>query len=497
MKKMPAKKYAFLAAISAVLTSLSQITEGWFLAAFSLVPIYICLLRINVRHVVICLWVFLVTYHGILCAFLVTLYDYLALPRLMSVLICIAAVIVLSCFLSLVMFISIYPAVKLSTKSAVLKVTVFAACFSFGQLLTEIIPVISFPWAKLENAFAYQPVMLQSAALLGGNFTAFLILMFNGLAACLVISLTQENAKLTLKYSAALSLLFSATLCGGALYMVTREAGDSINVTAVQGSEEGMLKAVQSSDDAAKEYSMLINGLSDIQHNVILLPETAISTVLSDEHISLLTGSAKNNSAIVTGCIYKDENGYRYNALVALNGSGTRHLKQVLVPIGEYMPFFRLKGFASLTPSRIGGSLIIDGRKYAAVICIESIYSSLLSRQIDSGCEMILLSTNDSWFKDSYARELHFRHCIVRAVEYDRYLMRSGNCGISALIDRSGNIAAAEFGKESSSVTAQAQLLGTKTPYSVFGNIFQLPAALYVSGYYLLALMRKITRSKA
>lgn len=497
MKKMPAKKYAFLAAFSAVLTSLSQITEGWYLAAFSLVPLYICLFLTNLRQTVICLWTFLLTYHSILCAFLITLYDYIALPKLLSVLICIAAVIVLSAFLSTIMFTAVYPAVRLNTKSAVLKVTAFAACFSLGQLLTEIIPVMSFPWAKLENAFAYQPVMLQSAALLGGNFTAFLILLFNGLIACIIISMTKENVKLTLKYSAALSLIFASSLFGGALYMVAGEVGERINVTAVQGSEEGMLKAVQSSDDAAKEYSSLINALPNMDRDIILLPETAISTVLSDEHVSVLTSSVKNTSTVVTGCIYKSDNGQRYNALVALDGSGTRHLKQVLVPIGEYMPFFKLKGFASLTPAKTGGSLTVEGRKYAAIICIESIYSSLLSRQIDSGCEMILLSTNDSWFKDSYARELHFRHCIVRAIEYDRYLLRSGNCGISALIDRSGNIVSAEFGKDSSSVTAQAQMLDTKTPYSVLGNIFQLPAALYVSSYYILALLRKITRSKA
>ncbi len=477
-----------LAAVSGVLTALSQTTQSWYLAFFCIVPLYFCIFCQSVKNAVKCFFFSMTVYHGIMCSFLLSLYDYLKLPFLLMLMICVIVVAMIALLQSAIMLAAVYPSIKTQFKSRAVKIAAFSACFSLGQYFMEIVPYISFPWARVENALSFQPVLLQSAALFGGGFTAFLLLLFNGLTACLLEALFRENIKRTLSLSAVAALGFSVVTACGAWYMLGKTGGETIPVAAVQGSQEGLKKNSQSAEQAAEEYSALISQMPENSAELALLPETAFPCVLNENIANMLP---KSPPYIVTGCIYESE-GKRYNCLSPLSDTKSVHLKQVLVPLGEYTPFFKLSGFTSLTPSKANNCISLGGRKYAASICIESIYSSLLSSQIADGGSMILMSTNDSWFKNSFARQVHFRHSILRAAEYDRSLLRSGNCGISALIDRNGFVTAAQYGKQGAFITANAELSDTRTPYSVWGNIFQLPALLFVIRFYVLAAVSKL-----
>ena len=50
-----------------------------------------------------------------------------------------------------------------------------------------------------------------------------------------------------------------------------------------------------------------------------------------------------------------------------------------------------------------------------------------------------MIPTNDSWFDGSFGKALHRSHAILRAVENGRDIVRTGNTGISAVIDAYGN----------------------------------------------------------
>ena len=490
MKKIPDKYYMYLSAFSAVLTALSQTTYTWYLSLFCLSPLFLGLFyqpRISFMKSVT---VFMLTYHGIMCGFLMTLYDYLDLPAAVMSIICLIAAAALAALQSAVMTAAVYPSVAADIKSRAVRIIVFSVCFSLGQYFLEIIPYLSFPWARLENALAYQPVLLQISALLGGGAAGTVILLLNGMFACLLDALFHKNVRKMLKNSAALLVCFSALTVCGAAYMLSKDTEKTINVTAVQGPHEGLEKNSQSAEEAAVEYSHILSGLTD-DTDLVLPPETAVSDELTKRLTDILSQSTDSQTSIVTGCIY-EQDGKRYNCMSPIGESGSRHLKQVLVPFGEFIPFADVDGFTSLTASDRGDCITVGGHRFAASICIESIYSSLLSGQIADGGEMILISTNDSWFKNSFAREVQFRHSIIRAVEYDRSIVRSGNCGISAVIDRNGRIIAAEYGKGAAAVTASAELSHTRTPYSVIGNIFQLPALLFVIWYYTVWLTEKL-----
>lgn len=110
----------------------------------------------------------------------------------------------------------------------------------------------------------------------------------------------------------------------------------------------------------------------------------------------------------MTGSFYL-ENGKDYNALFAYDKNGiasSPYLKQVLVPFGEKTPFagiFHLDTMSECADERHTKPLASDGMTIGSVICIESIFPSLVSRQKEQGAQIICVSTNDSWFGKSSA----------------------------------------------------------------------------------------------
>ena len=59
---------------------------------------------------------------------------------------------------------------------------------------------------------------------------------------------------------------------------------------------------------------------------------------------------------------------------------------------------------------------------------------------VKEGAELILLSTNDSWFSDSSAAYMHNNQARFRAVEFSRYIARSANTGLSSFISNTGEV---------------------------------------------------------
>lgn len=490
MEKLSSYSLAVLAVSSGIFTAFAQITAAWYICGVCMIPLFIILTRSPPKRTAKAVAVFMLCYHGIMCSFLMTLYDYISAPKAVAIILCALATAALTALQSTVMMIAVLPAIMLKARPF-LRSAVFSACFVLGQFLLEIMPLLAFPWARLENSLAYQPLLLQTSALLGGNFTAFIILMFNAAAAFMLSALWRERIAATLGWTAFASLIFSANLSFGALYISGKESGPSVTVAAIQGDAEGISKDLLTPEQSALEYGEQLAALPP-RVDFALLPETALSDTISDKLRSSLTEKASADTSVIVGCIYSDGS-RRYNCLCALDG-GKKHLKNILVPFGEYTPFSKSGG---LTPAKSNDCVTVKGRKFASLICIESIFSTLLSPQIDSGGQLILIPTNDSWFKSSFARSLHFRHSILRAVEYDRFAVRSGNCGISAIIDRSGFIKASNYSKEKGAVIARAELLNTMTPYAAVGNAFVLPPMAFALWFYvkraLELLLKKIT----
>ena len=72
------------------------------------------------------------------------------------------------------------------------------------------------------------------------------------------------------------------------------------------------------------------------------------------------------------------------------------------------------------------------------MICYELIYSGKLYK--DNKFDYIINISEDGWFGNSIGPKQHFAHSIFRSIESGKYIIRSANNGISAIINPSGKI---------------------------------------------------------
>ena len=123
-----------------------------------------------------------------------------------------------------------------------------------------------------------------------------------------------------------------------------------------------------------------------------------------------------------------------------------------LVPFGEFLPLekiLRSIGLRSLTNNYQSYSSgknreIININenefdiKILPLICYEIIYSGKISDNPEF--DYIINISEDGWFGESIGPNQHFAHGVFRAIESGKYLIRSANNGITALINPIGSV---------------------------------------------------------
>ena len=135
--------------------------------------------------------------------------------------------------------------------------------------------------------------------------------------------------------------------------------------------------------------------------------------------------------------------------LVDAQGQPAGHYdKSHLVPFGEFLPpwlafdFLKplLQGVGDFTPGRAVAPLRTGNLALGPLICYESIFPEIAQQRVADGANVLVNISNDGWFGDSAAPEQHLQLAVLRAVEQGRWLLRSTNTGISAVIDHRGRI---------------------------------------------------------
>ena len=165
-----------------------------------------------------------------------------------------------------------------------------------------------------------------------------------------------------------------------------------------------------------------------------------------------------------------------------------------LVPFGEFLPFEKILnkiGLKTITNNfgsfekgserdiiEISNSLS-EKLKFLPLICYEVIYSGNLSKNYDF--DFIVNISEDGWFGKSIGPEQHFVHSIFRAIETGKYILRSSNNGISAIINPLGQIEKQiKFGN-SGYIDFEEKKDLNKTIFSIYGNkIFMILILLYI-----------------
>jgi apolipoprotein N-acyltransferase len=187
---------------------------------------------------------------------------------------------------------------------------------------------------------------------------------------------------------------------------------------------------------------------------------------------------------ILIGSLLKTSTGYQNGAVLVMpdGTEGGRFAKTHLVPFGEYVPlrawlFFARPVVDIVTDLEPGDSLKpleSPAGKLGVTICYEGIFPELVRTQVRMGAEILVNITNDAWYRGTPGPAQHFLIERVRAVETDRYLIRSANMGVSGVVNPRGRLEATTSPGGPAAFWGLISARNTVTPWTSMGNLWLL-----------------------
>ncbi|NOZ01862.1 MAG: apolipoprotein N-acyltransferase, partial [Deltaproteobacteria bacterium] len=179
---------------------------------------------------------------------------------------------------------------------------------------------------------------------------------------------------------------------------------------------------------------------------------------------------------------FDDEQEY-YNTALLVAPDGRvlgRYDKNYLLIFGEHIPFADwfpfLKSWlpeaGDYRPGRTVEVFDLDSVRIGLMICYEDIIPSFTRKLADKDPNILINITNDAWFGKTSEPWQHLQLAAFRAIENRRYLLRSTNTGVSAVIDPVGRIVSHTSLEGAETLTADIAVLSGETIYQRFGDVF-------------------------
>jgi apolipoprotein N-acyltransferase len=202
----------------------------------------------------------------------------------------------------------------------------------------------------------------------------------------------------------------------------------------------------------------------------------------------MVTGLARAaRTSFLFGTVTRTRTGAPLNSAVLLGPGGQylgRYDKVNLVPFGEYVPKFF--GFVNRITNEAGdfeaGRRTVvfqsEGRRIGAFICYEAVFPDFVRRFAADGAEVFVNISNDGYFGRSAARQQHLNIVRMRAAENRRWILRSTNDGITAVIDPAGRVMSRLEPLREATLHARYSPVREQTPYTRWGDWFAFTCAV-------------------
>ncbi len=335
-----------------------------------------------------------------------------------------------------------------------------------------------FPWLALGYS-QIDTLLAGLAPLLGVYGVSWAVALSAGLLLFIWLAPGRPRA---LGALALLGIWGLAALAGGQAW--SEPVGPPLQVSLVQGNVKQEMKwRPEQLWPTLELYRDLTR--SHWASDLIVWPETAVPALyreVDDEYLAPLEAEAREHaSSLLLGIPVREGSPPRYyNAMLSLGAERSVYFKRHLVPFGEYLP---LKGLLQpmLTWLRIPMSDFSRGRAekplvqaaghaVGITICYEDAFGEEVIEALPEAAFLVNAS-NDGWFGDSLAPHQHLQIARMRARETGRYLLRSTNTGISAVIGPAGELLATSPAFAQHVLSAEIQPRQGMSPYARFGNL--------------------------
>lgn len=328
-------------------------------------------------------------------------------------------------------------------------VALFAACWTLGELARGTLWT-GFPWGAIGYAHVDGPLSAWPRWL--GVYGT------GALAAALSMALAQGRA-LVKQPRKSLAIAALAVLFGVGAFHSLHQAHlpdnrDAVSVALLQGNIAQDEKFIPGAG-VAQALQWYGERLLEAPADLVVAPETALPMLpqqLPQGYLDAVTQpykSANSTSAALVGMPLGDEaQGYSNSVLGWIPGEMPeyRYDKHHLVPFGEFIPpmfqwFVRMMNIplGDFHRGNVGqASMVWRGERWAPNICYEDLFGEELgARFVDASTAptVFVNVSNIAWFGDSIAIDQHLQISRMRALEFERPMLRATNTGATVAID--------------------------------------------------------------
>ncbi len=403
----------------------------------------------------------------------------------------------LSIFYGLISFLFIMLIQNRIVSSFLIFVLIFGILeFLRGSILT------GFPWNLIAYSFSNQLEILSITSVIGTyGFNLFCISLFTSPA---LFFLKSSKKSIMIYLILIITILFS--------YILGLSNKDKFN-NALEINYNHKIRVIGSNISLDRFYKNIdtVSVIQDLikisdpnlnEKTIFVWPEGIFPDISQDDfnqYSSLFEENFNKNHLFIIGINSQSKTNSRvdyfnsfslYDHKLNLLDS---YNKINLVPFGEFLPFENILkhvGLRSLTNNYQSFSRGIERKiikiergefslKILPLICYEIIYSGRLHRNIEF--DLIMNISEDGWFGQSVGPKQHFVHSIFRAIENGKYVVRSSNNGISAIINPLGEIEhKVDFGQSGFVDLERIRKIQPTLFYKYGNKVFGLLILLYI-----------------
>ena len=367
-------------------------------------------------------------------------------------------IILIPAFLALFYGLASYLFLILKPKENLSSFFLFSLIFGIIEFIRGSI-LTGFPWNLIAYSFSNQTEILYIISIIGTySFNLFCISLFTSPS----IFILRKNKKEIIVSSLFLIMAFSFYVFGSKrLEKFNNIDANKLNYKVrVVSSNVSIDRFYQDTDPTS-----VINDLVKIsspkvdEKTIFIWPEGILPQISKDqlkEYKFLFENKFNENHLLSLGIneIKKEGQITKYFNSFTIYDHNLEILNSYnkinLVPFGEFLPFENILGFIGLKTitnnyqsySKGEKRNILEINKFdlsiklLPLICYEIIYSGKIFD--DNNFDFIVNISEDGWFGKSIGPQQHFVHSIYRSIESGKYVLRSANNGIAAIINPLG-----------------------------------------------------------
>ena len=327
--------------------------------------------------------------------------------------------------------------------------------FVRGSIMT------GFPWNLIAYSFSNQLQILSIVSIIGTYGFNLLCISLFASPALFIIGKTKKNIGVIIILIITFIFFYIYGFMNKEKFNVLEKKKYDYKIRVI-GSNISLDRFYKNLDTISVIQELIKISKPDANEKTIFVwPEGIIPNILQDDlsdYSHVFSKKFTENHLLIIGINSQEEkNGSKefYNSFSVYDHELNildSYDKINLVPFGEFLPFENILkniGLRSLTNnyqsySRGYRREIIKIKKkefllkILPLICYEIIYTGKLFK--NNNFDLIINISEDGWFGKSIGPNQHFVHSIFRAIESGKYVVRSSNNGIAAIINPLGDI---------------------------------------------------------